>query len=331
MRPLPLARAGLVAVVAVVVTVAASPAQATSWKLDNPTPTSMTGVSPHAEKTARGDLVFRSDGPSGTTVALCTDSGCTPVTFNANGGPVTDVTVATLPNGSKRAYFVELNPGAGTKQVSSAPCLDTDCLSLGARTPIGGGASTSLSTKAWGVPDAVVLPDGRVRIYMVEFPVPGSCSEKIASYISNDGITFTKEPGWRLENGYVDTEILRTTNGSWLMILADIGCTSDRNQKLFVSESADGLTWSPPQVLTGAGNSKLDPTGYEIGPNQFRIYYATGGSSPGSFGNVERATLTIGTPDTTTSSTAKTITCKKGKKIKTITAAKCPEGTKRVR
>jgi len=332
MRSRTLARTSvLVASTGLLLGAVAAPANAATWKIDNPTTTSMTGVSPHVEKTARGDLVFRSDGPSGTTVALCTDAGCTPVTFNANGGPVTDVTIATLPNGSKRAYFVDINPSAGTKQVSSAPCLDADCLSLGARTPIGGGASTSLAAKAWGVPDAVVLPDGRVRIYMVESPVEGRCTEKIASYISNDGITFTKEPGWRLENGYVDTEILRTTSGSWLMILADIGCTSDRNQKLFVSESADGLTWSAPQALTGAGNSKLDPTGYEIGPNQFRIYYATGGNSPGSFGNVERATLTIGTPATTTSSTAKTITCKKGKKVKTIVAAKCPAGTKQVR
>ena len=309
----------------------AVPAQAATWRLDNVTPTSMTGVSPHVEKTARGDLVFRSDGPSGTTVALCTDAGCTPQTFNAGGGPVTDVTIVTLPNGSKRAYFVDLSPTAGVKQVASAPCLDADCLSLGTRTPIGGGASAPLTAKAWGVPDAVLLPDGRVRIYMVESPVDGICTEKIATYISNDGITFTKEPGWRLENGYVDTEILRTASGSWLMILADIGCTSDRNQKLFVSESPDGLTWSKPQVLTGAGTSKLDPTGYEVGPNQFRIYYATGGNVPGQFGNVERATLTIGAPAIPDAGKPKTVTCKKGKKIKTIVATKCPPGTKQVR
>jgi hypothetical protein len=308
-----------------------APAHAASWKIEGPVATNMGGVSPHVERTARGDLVFRSDGPAGTSVSLCTDAGCTPVTFNAGGGPINDVTIATLPSGAKRAYFVDVNPSAGTKTVSSAPCLDADCLSLGTRTPIAAGASVALTTKAWGVPDAVVLPDGRVRVYMVESPVPGICTEKIASYISSDGITFTKEPGWRLENGYVDTEILRTQSGSWLMILADIGCTSDRNQKLFVSESADGLTWSAPQALTGAGNSKLDPTGYEIAPNQFRIYYATGGASMGQFGPIERATLVIGTPSVATPGTAKQITCKKGKKTKVITATKCPAGTKQVK
>lgn len=308
-----------------------APAHAANWRLDNPTTTTMTGVSPHVERTARGDLVFRSDGPSGTTVALCTDTGCTPVNFNSGGGPVTDVSIVTFPNGSKRAYFVDVNPNAGTKQVASAPCLDADCLSLGSRTPIGGGASAPFTAKAWGVPDAVLLPDGRVRIYMVESPVEGRCTEKIATYISNDGVSFTKEPGWRLENGYVDTEILRTSSGSWLMILADIGCTSDGNQKLFVSESADGLTWSTPQAITGRGNSKLDPTGYEIAPDQFRIYYATGGNGPGQFGNVERTTLTIGKAEFASPKPAKKITCKKGKKQKTIVAAKCPPGTKQVR
>ena len=321
----------LFAVIGLVFAGLVTPANAASWRLDNVTSTTMTGVSPHVERTARGDLVFRSDGPSGTSVALCTEAGCTPVSFNSGGGPVTDLTIVTFPNGSKRAYFVDLNPNGGTKQVSSAPCLDSDCLSLGARTPIGGGASTSISQKAWGVPDAVLLPDGRVRIYMVESPVADRCTEKIASYISNDGVTFTKEPGWRLENGYVDTEILRTSNVSWVMILADIGCTSDGNQKLFVSESSDGLTWSTPQALTGAGNSKLDPTGYEIAPNQFRVYYATGGNGPGQFGNVERATMTVGASGVTSSKPAKKITCQKGKKKKTIVAAKCPPGTKQVR
>lgn len=308
-----------------------TPASAATWRLDNPSATNMTGVSPHVERTTRGDLVFRSDGPSGTAVALCTDAGCTPVNFNSGGGPVNDVTIVTFPNGSKRAYFVDVSPSAGMKQVSSAPCLDADCLSLGARTPIGGGASASMEQRAWGVPDAVLLPDGRVRIYLVESPVEGRCTEKIATYISNDGISFTKEPGWRLENGYVDTEVLRAANGSWVMILADIGCTSDGNQKLFVSESADGLTWSTPQVLTGRGNSKLDPTGYEVAPDQFRIYYATGGNGPGQFGNIERATLTIGKQQFANPKPPKKITCKKGKKQKTIVAFKCPPGTKQVR
>lgn len=303
-------------------------ASAASWKLDGASSTGLTGVSPHVERTPRGDIVFRSDGPTGTAVALCTDSGCTPLTFNAGGGPVTDFTVLTLPSGAKRGYFVDMNPNTQTKSVSSAPCLDADCLSIGARTPISPEASVPLTMRAWGVPDPVALPDGRVRVYMVESPVEGHCTEKIASYISTDGVTFAKEPGWRLEGGYVDTEVLRAKDGDWVMVLADIGCTSDRNQKLFISESADGLTWSKPQVLTGKDMGKLDPTGYEISPNTFRVYYATGAGSVGQFGPVERATISIGTPSIATTTT---LNCKKGKKIKKVTAAKCPPGYKPVR
>ena len=320
---LPLATGLLIAL-----TLPTAPAHASTWRIEGATPIGVTGVSPHVERTPRGDLVFRSDGPSGTAVSLCTESGCTPVTFNTGGGPINDVTIVTFPNGSKRAYFVEVNPNAGVKQVASASCLDADCLSLGTRTPIGAGASAPMTAKAWGVPDAVLLPDGRVRIYMVESPVPGRCTENIASYISSDGVTFTKEPGWRLEGGYVDTEVLRTTAGSWLMILADIGCTSDRNQKLFISESSDGLTWSKPQALTGAGTSKLDPTGYEIAPNQYRIYYATANGP--NFGSIERATLTLGAASQPTTTAGKKITCKKGKKIKKVSAKKCPKGYVRV-
>lgn len=95
-----------------------------------------------------------------------------------------------------------------------------------------------------------------------------------------------------------------------------------------MSESADGLAWSKPQVLTGAGMSKLDPTGYEIATNQYRIYYATANGS--NFGPIERATLTIGSASQPATSPAKKIACKKGKKIKKLAATKCPKGFTRI-
>ncbi|MGA1261195.1 MAG: hypothetical protein ACO31F_04180, partial [Ilumatobacteraceae bacterium] len=49
------------------------------WELtDDPVSLGMSGVSPHVEKTASGDRVWRSDGPSGTVVSICTEAGvCT--------------------------------------------------------------------------------------------------------------------------------------------------------------------------------------------------------------------------------------------------------------
>lgn len=311
------------------------------WELkDDPVSLGMSGVSPHVEKVAGGDRVWRSDGPTGTMVSLCTEAGsCASETLSTSGsGPINDFAVAQTASGL-RAYFKRVEPQSNTQAVYSAPCLTADCLSIGAATLTSSGMQVSKDIRAWGVPDPVRLPDGRIRIYIVESPVEGRCTEKIASYISADGITFTKEPGWRFEGGYVDTEVLRAKDGEWLMILADIACTAN-NQKLFVSSSTDGLTWSQPQALTGVGESKLDPTGYEMSTNVFRIYYAAGGAN-NSF-VVKRATLRIkstpagsvgvtNTPKATTpTSKSKTITCVKGKTVRKVTGTTCPKGfTKR--
>lgn len=339
-RKLPLAVS--IALVASIVFV--QPANAVvQWELiDDPVSLGMTGVSPHVEKTSTGDRVWRSDGPSGTVVSLCNDAGlCTAEAFSTGaGGPINDVTIARTRSGQLRAYFKQVEPSTNTQAVYSAPCNDANCLSLGAATLTTTAMRVSREIRAWGVPDAVVLPNGDIRIYIVEQPEGGSCTEKIASYTSTDGISFTKDPGWRLEGGFVDTEVLRIRGGEWLMILADIACTASRNQKLFVSTSTDGLTWTQPEVLTGSGPSRLDPTGYEVSPNVFRIYYSVGG--PNNTFTVQRATLRIkdtakgggvgvtNTPKVTTPpAKAKTITCVKGKTVRKVTGAKCPAGFKK--
>ncbi|MEY3132083.1 MAG: hypothetical protein ACO244_04380 [Ilumatobacteraceae bacterium] len=313
------------------------------WELtDDPVSLGMSGVSPHVEKTASGDRVWRSDGPSGTVVSICTEAGvCTAETFSTGtSGPINDVTIARTKTGQLRAYFKQVEPSTNTQTVYSAPCNDANCLSLGAATITSTGMRVSKDIRAWGVPDAVVLPNGDIRIYITESPVEGRCTEKIASYTSADGISFTKDAGWRLEGGYVDTEMLRVKDGEWLMILADIACTSSNNQKLFISTSADGLTWTTPVAITGSGPSRLDPTGYETATNVFRIYYSQS-ENMNSF-TVKRATLRIKdtakgggvgittTPKVTTpSSKSKTITCVKGKITRKVIGTKCPAGFKK--
>ena len=317
----------------------------------------MNGVSPHVERLNGVDRVWRSDGPTGTVVSDCDDQGiCTSVTVRGSLG--NDFTVVTFTNGTKRAYFKEMD--GSFQQVYSAACSDAGCTTLGSRTPTTTDMRVPSSTKAWGVPDAVLLPDGRVRIYIVESPVEGRCTEKIASYITTDGITFTKEPGWRFENGYVDTEILRAKSSDYVMVMADIACTSTNRQMLFISTSKDGLSWTAPELLTGAGVEGLDPTGYEVSPGLFRIYYSQGG--PNQTYVVKRGTLKYTptpvvtatptpmptptmtpTPTPTPSPTptviitvaplAKktSITCVKGKSVKKVTAInpKCPKGYKK--
>ncbi|CAB4542575.1 unannotated protein [freshwater metagenome] len=300
----------------------------------------MTGVSPHVERTGNADRLWYPGGLAGTAVADCNDAGaCTSVPVTGRLG--SDFTAITLPNGTRRAYFVEISPNAGTKSVSSAACLTTACTAVGASTIAATELVVSQTVKAWGVPDAVVTPDGKVRLYVVESPTEGNCSEKLASYISNDGISFTKESGWRLENGIsVDPEILRAKTGDWLMILADGPGCGDRVQKLYTSTSNDGLTWSTPQKISGSDLRRLDPTGYEVSTNVFRIYYAT--AVAGALGDVtytiKRGTISIKQSSgevsitTGTSSSKKTtITCIKAKVTKKVTGVnpKCPSGYKK--
>ena len=300
----------------------------------------LTGVSPHVERTGNADRLWYPGGLAGTAVADCNDAGaCTSVPITGRLG--SDFTAITLPNGTRRAYFVEISPNAGTKSVSSAACLTTACTAVGASTIAAAELVVSQTVKAWGVPDAVVTPDGKVRIYVVESPVDGRCTEKLASYISTDGISFTKEAGWRLENGIsVDPEILRAKTGEWLMVLADGPGCSDGVQKLYMTTSNDGLTWATPQKITGSDLSRLDPTGYEISTNVFRIYYATAPAGQGvnATYTIKRGTISIRQSSgevsitTGTSSSKKTtITCIKAKVTKKVTGVnpKCPSGYKK--
>ncbi|MDA3004952.1 MAG: hypothetical protein O3A62_07740 [Actinomycetota bacterium] len=301
----------------------------------------LTGVSPHVERTGNADRLWY---PSlaGTIASDCTDAGaCASVPVTGRLG--SDFTAITLPNGTRRAYFVEnsMTPGANTKSVSSAPCLTASCTAVGTSTVAAAELVVSQNVKAWGVPDAVVTPDGKVRLYVVESPTDGNCTEKLASYISNDGITFTKEAGWRLENGIsVDPEILRAKTGEWMMVLADGPGCGDRVQKLYTSTSNDGLTWSTPQKISGSDLRRLDPTGYEVSTNVFRVYYAT--AVAGALGDVtytiKRGTIAIKQSSAEVAitggkkkATKTTITCAKGKTTKKVTGVKpkCPRGFKK--
>ena len=301
----------------------------------------LTGVSPHVERTGNADRLWYPGGLAGTAVADCNDAGaCASVPVTGRLG--SDFTAITLPNGTRRAYFVEISmtPGANTKSVSSAACLTTACTAVGTSTIAAAELVVSQNVKAWGVPDAVVTPDGKVRLYVVESPVEGNCTEKLASYISADGISFTKEAGWRLENGIsVDPEILRAKTGDWLMVLADGPGCGDRVQKLYMTTSNDGLTWATPQKISGSDLRRLDPTGYEVSTNVFRIFYAT--AVAGALGDVtytiKRGTISIKQSSAevsiTTGTTVKktTITCVKGKTTKKVTGVspKCPSGYKK--
>ena len=327
----------------------------------------LSGVSPYVERTSAGldRLYFASEAalPDPIMITDCTDAGvCTRQTLASRFN--SDATIVTLKDGTRKVFFVEMSQSA--KKIRYAT-LGSTGLSHGTLSDLDvAGASVSGAEMAWGVPDAVVLPDGRVRVYWVlsdqATGKPG-LPEAIASATSTDAnaTAFVRDAGFRLTGGYVDTKILRAKDGDWVMITSTgpgVG-----TQFLYIATSADGLTWSVnSQPISSSAESALDPTGYETSDKTWRIYYAS--AQPGMIVNrtytLKRAILTwkeavatpTPTPTPTVSATptptptvvstptpipstkvvkATTITCIKGKLTKKVTAVnpKCPTGYKK--
>ena len=167
-----------------------------------------------------------------------------------------------------------------------------------------------------------------MRIYIVESPtMTSSCPEKVASYTAADGVTFVKDAGYRFsKDGFVDTEILRATTGSWLMIMSD-GPGCGNTQELYMSDSTDGLTWSNPVAITGSDKSRLDPTGYETSPgsNVFKVYFATSAGRQDMNFTIGSGTLKVAAASSsaTTTATAKAgAACTKAGAKASVTVAK---------
>lgn len=240
----------------------------------------LTGVSPHAEKLPSGvdRLYFASEAalPDPIMVQDCSDAGtCTRLTLGSRFG--SDATIVTLNSGARKAFFVEMGPAG--KKIRFAT-VNSDGLSHGTVSDLKvDGSSVPQTELAWGVPDAIVLPDGKVRIYWVLVDQatgkPG-LPEAIVSATSTDATAtdFVRDPGLRLTGGYVDPEILRAKDGDWVMITST--GPGAGTQYLYMATSSDGLTWNLNTTpITTAAQSALDPTGYEIGTNTWRIYYAS--------------------------------------------------------
>jgi len=300
-------------------------------------------VDPFAESTVSGDRIYApcaADVPAALSVYDCSESGsCTKATLRSRMGK--SFTKVKLTSGQYRAYYViqDFNNCVNTVETG---ILSNDGLEVSGTTSTGifqkvekikikdsSGKETSVcKTEAWGVPDAVITPDGKVRIYIVEenetavasnssqkkcnavdknklkrqdgspIALVPPTSEVIASYTSSDanGTSFTKDSGYRFVGGYVDPEILRAKSGDWVAIVSTgPGC---EGQQYFVSTSSDGLDW---KIASDSLNSLSvfagDPTGFELSNNKFRIYYWTSpfhmGTGPATGFTLRRGTLEL--------------------------------------
>lgn len=94
--------------------------------------------------------------------------------------------------------------GQGTLMARSADGLDFSYLG-------------PLPMPNWGTTAPVRLPDGRLRLYAFDQPA----ATFVASFVSDDGLAWTREPGSRLlaPDGYqlTDPYVVRLADGTWKM------------------------------------------------------------------------------------------------------------------
>ncbi len=231
------------------------------------------GVSPHLEIVDNNTLrmFYSSEEVLALAIDLCDyQLNCTRQGVLQR---VQDLTLIETVDGVRRGYFVELNPDTKQKEIWTA-VFSEDGLTFSDKTPIGFGDGGKL---AWGVPDAVLLPDGRVRIYWVD-DATGMAGEKIVSATSETtmGVSFIKDKGYRLENGYVDFEVLRAEEGNWEAIFSfspeKLPVTP---QSLFYAVSKDGLDWEFSGIpISPLDSSYLDPSGILLKDGSYLIVSA---------------------------------------------------------
>ena len=227
------------------------------------------GTSSHLEIVDESTLRLFYNDFGGVAVFLCSlDFNCE---FQGSIQFITDLTLVETVDGERRGYFVEMNPNTMESGIFTAIFSD-DGLSYSDKTPLG--ITAREDEVAWGVPDTVVMQNGLVRIYWV-YTEDNFSPEKIASATSktSKGIEFTIDPGYRVDNGYVDFEVLKAEEGDWRAIMSFTPhYLPDIPQSLFYATSKDGLDWEfSKERITEKDFSYLDPTGIPIDDKTYLI------------------------------------------------------------
>jgi len=213
---------------------------------------------------------------------------------------VSDPTLVRLKDGKVRMYYKGATGGGGPGQAvhSVFSAISTDGLSFekegirvdSRQTPDGGWAS---------VPEAILLPDGRVRIYYVSDGA--DVGHGVVSAISEDGLSFTRE-GPVLQ-GFVDPAVIKLASGEYLMLAVAFpfsakGRLTDAAPGIYSFTSVDGINFKDRElVLAGEGN--IDPAIIEIETGTYRVYYWNINDQPASIKSLSGKLMSSPAPAST--------------------------------
>jgi hypothetical protein len=177
------------------------------------------------------------------------------------GENITDPYILRLGNGSLRMYLMHPSGHDGIISATSRDGQDF-MLDEGDRTREG------------AVPGAIILPDGRVRMF-----VAGGESG-IQSLISNDGLTFAMEEGVRIPAEGIrttDPHPIQLRDGGYRMVFAihHEGVYTDEQARLaaiemYIAQSNDGYYWTVQSTPIAYGNV---PGLVEAADGTLYVYY----------------------------------------------------------
>ena len=183
---------------------------------------------------------------------------------------VCDPTIIDLPDGKIRMYYKGANslmPGPGQSVHKIYSAISSDGLTFqkeGLRID----SETSGDNDWASVPDAIMLPDGRVRIYYV---TAAEREHGIGSAISSDGLNFVKEPGMRVPN-LVDPALVKIGDRYVLFAASIDERFATLPKGIYYLESSDGLEFSEPVAVFQTSNV-YDPSVLKIDDNTIRVFY----------------------------------------------------------
>ncbi len=257
--------------------------------IENITSLGEDGVSPHLEKVDEKTLrlFYSSIKVKGIAVSLCDyQLNCE---IQGSLQRMSDLTIIETLDGVRRGYYVTLNPQTNQKDIFTA-IFSEDGLSYSDEKPLG--FPVDKDEMAWGVPDAVLMPNGLVRVYWV-YTEDKTSDEKLISATSKTtkGIDFVMDPGYRLENGYVDFEVIKAEEGDWKALMSYTPhYMPEIPQSLFYATSKDGLNWDLiEERITPKGYTYFDPTGIPINEKNYLI---VGSAAPNVMGDREHILFT---------------------------------------